>query len=64
MAKRTGIYSLIKFLKRILALLAKFYNVLVTLFPDDPDLQALVVELQTASTNMLTWLESHREIGD
>jgi hypothetical protein len=64
MAKRTGIPSLIKYLKRILALLAKFYDVLIALFPDDPDLQTLVVEMQTASTNFLTWLQGKRDIGD
>lgn len=64
MASKTGIPSLIKAIKRILALLAKFYNVLITLFPDDPDLQSLVTAAQTANTELLTWLVANRDYGD
>jgi len=62
--RRTGIPSMIKYIRKVLQLINDFLGVILLLYPDDPDIQDLATSYSTAAQNLLSWLEEHRDYGD
>jgi hypothetical protein len=64
MARRTGIPSMIKYIKKLLDLISNFLGVILLLFPDDTEVEGLITDAQTSLTALLGKLETLRDYGD